>query len=311
MVDLKDTTNKPLVSISCMTYNHAPYIRKCLDNFLAQQTNFPFEIIIHDDASTDGTTGIIEEYVSKYPDLIFPLIQKENLYSKGIRGLSTRYNYPRCRGKYIAVCEGDDYWTDPLQLQKQVDFLEAHEDYVLTFHDFNVVDIEGKVINANPLESSQKRDASQKDLICGDLLTMTLTLCFRNVIKEIPPEKNKVTNGDTFLLSLLGEFGKGKWLGDVIKPAMYRSHPGGVWSNLSNDEKVPRQFNTYYWIYRYYDRIGKKDFALEWKMKMIYIVMTMKGGKIGKRENADQPKNTVQKKSGWKKKLLRMFLRMI
>ena len=309
MGDLK--VSPPLVSISCMTFNHASFINTCLDNLLGQKTNFPFEIMIHDDASTDGTREIIEDYVSRYPNIIFPLYQKENQYSKGVRGLSSQYNYPRCRGKYIAVCEGDDYWTDPLQLQKQVDFLEAHVDYVLTFHDFNVVDNEGKIIDGNPLNAQQKRDASQKDLICGDLLTMTLTLCFRNVIKEFPPEKNKVTNGDTFLISLLGEFGKGKWLGDVIKPAMYRSHTGGVWSNLSNDEKVPRQFNTYYWIYQYYNRIGKKEYALEWKMKMLYIVMTMKGGKIGTRENADQQKNEVQRKSGWKKKLLRMLLRMI
>ena len=110
----------PLVSISCMTYNHAPYIRKCLDSFLLQKTNFPFEIVIHDDASIDGTTAIIEEYTSRYPGIFSTLIQKENQYSKGIRGLSTRFNYPRCRGKYIAVCEGDDYWTDPDKLQKHL-----------------------------------------------------------------------------------------------------------------------------------------------------------------------------------------------
>lgn len=279
MVDLKDSTNGPLVSISCMTYNHAPYIRKCLDGFLLQQTNFAFEIIIHDDASADGTTGIIEEYASKYPGFIFPLLQKENLYSKGIRGLSTRYNYPRCRGKYIAVCEGDDYWTDPLKLQKQVDFLEANGDYVLTYHDFSIVDEQDNVINNDPLPFQQKRDATQKDLICGDRLTMTLTLCFRNVIREFPPEKNKVTNGDTFLVSLLGQHGKGKWMGGLIQKAMYRSHGGGVWSSLSAQQKIPRQIKTYYWMFRYYMRLGKTGYAFKWLTKIPYVLLTRNAGK--------------------------------
>ena len=158
MVDLKEgASDIPLVSVSCMTYNHAAYLRQCLDPILAQQTSFPFEIVIHDDASTDGTIGIIEEYVAKYPGIIIPIYQKENQYSKGIRGLPSRYNYPRCRGKYIAVCEGDDYWTDPQQLQKQVDFLEAHEDYVMTYHDMDVVDQHGSILQQSRIPSRHKK----------------------------------------------------------------------------------------------------------------------------------------------------------
>ena len=115
--------DNPLVSISCVTYNHAPFIRQCLDNFLIQEVNFPFEIVIHDDASTDGTKEIIEEYVSRFPNIVFPKFQQENQYSKGIRGMSFRFNFPRCRGKYIALCEGDDYWIDKDKLQKQVDLV--------------------------------------------------------------------------------------------------------------------------------------------------------------------------------------------
>ncbi len=124
----------PLVLISCTTYNHAPYIRKCLEVFLMQKTTFPIQVIIHDDCSTDGTKEIIEEYAAKYPDIIFPMFQTENQYSKGIRGLMARFNFPRCGGKYIALCEGDDYWTDSSKLEKQVDFLEANSDYVGCFH---------------------------------------------------------------------------------------------------------------------------------------------------------------------------------
>lgn len=121
---------RPLVSISCITFNHASYIRQCLDGFLMQKTNFEFEVLIHDDASSDGTEQIIREYEAEYPDIIKPLYEKENQWVKGRRG-SKIFNYPRAKGKYIALCEGDDYWTDPLKLQKQVDFLEVNLDYGL------------------------------------------------------------------------------------------------------------------------------------------------------------------------------------
>ena len=109
----------PLVSITCLTYNHAPYLRQCLDGFVMQKTSFPIEILIYDDASEDGTQDIIREYERKYPDLIKPIYQTENQYSKGVK-VEFVYNYPRAKGKYIAFCEGDDYWTDPNKLQKQI-----------------------------------------------------------------------------------------------------------------------------------------------------------------------------------------------
>lgn len=125
----------PLVSICCLTYNHAAFIRKCLDGFLMQQTSFPVEILIHDDASTDGTDDIVKEYAAKYPDKIFPLFETENKYSNGYVGkMDITFNYSRAKGKYIASCEGDDYWIDPLKLQKQVDFMEANPDYSVCWH---------------------------------------------------------------------------------------------------------------------------------------------------------------------------------
>lgn len=127
------TEYKPLVSICSITYNHAPYIRECLDSFLMQKTDFPYEIIINDDCSTDGTTEIIKEYAEKYPDIIHPIFQDENQYQKGVRGMFQHFVIPRAKGKYIALCEGDDYWTDPLKLQKQVDFLESHPDYGMCY----------------------------------------------------------------------------------------------------------------------------------------------------------------------------------
>lgn len=125
--------NKPLVSICSITYNHAPYIRECLDGLLRQRTSFSFEIIINDDCSTDGTTEIIKEYERKYPDIIHPIFHKDNQYQKGERGIFQRFVFPKAQGQYIALCEGDDYWTDSLKLQKQVDFLEQNPEYGMIY----------------------------------------------------------------------------------------------------------------------------------------------------------------------------------
>ena len=127
----------PLVSIRCLVYNHEPYLRQCLDGFVMQKTTFPFEAIVHDDASTDGSAAIIREYAEKYPDIIKPIYETENQFSKGGNFLSRIMNnatHPNSR--YIAVCEGDDYWTDPNKLQLQVDFLESHPDYYMTCHGY-------------------------------------------------------------------------------------------------------------------------------------------------------------------------------
>lgn len=123
----------PLVTIRCLTYNHEPYIRQCLEGFVMQQTNFNFEAVVHDDASTDGTAAIIAEFAEKYPDIIKPLYETENQYSKRDGSLRRIMN-AHTHGKYVAMCEGDDYWTDPLKLQKQVDFLEANKNVALCFH---------------------------------------------------------------------------------------------------------------------------------------------------------------------------------
>ena len=131
----------PLVSIRCTVYNHEPFLRQCLDGFVMQQTTFPFEAIVHDDASTDGSVAIIREYAEKYPDIIKPIYETENQYSKrdgSLRKILEAATHPSA--KYIATCEGDDYWTDPQKLQIQVDFLESHPDYSLSAHDFKVWD---------------------------------------------------------------------------------------------------------------------------------------------------------------------------
>ncbi|MFA7042808.1 MAG: glycosyltransferase [Bacteroidales bacterium] len=128
----------PLVSIICTAYNHEPYIKDALNGFIIQKTNFKFEVLISDDCSTDRTATIIKSYVDKYPGIFIPFYHEQNLYSQGIDFSDELYG--NSKGKYIALCEGDDYWIDPLKLQKQVDFMESHPDYGLVHTNYKIVD---------------------------------------------------------------------------------------------------------------------------------------------------------------------------
>ena len=121
------------VSVLCAAYSHEEYLRQTLDSFLNQKTDFPFEVLVNDDASTDSTGDIIREYAAKYPDVIRPFYQKENLYSRRINLYDVVF-FPACRGEYIAVCEGDDYWNDPEKLQLQVNWLDTHPEYSACVH---------------------------------------------------------------------------------------------------------------------------------------------------------------------------------
>ena len=156
----------PLVSICCLTYNHEAYLRDTLEGFLMQRVDFPMEILINDDASTDGTRAIIREYAEKYPALIRPFYQDVNLYSQG-KDLCLEVLYPAARGKYIALCEGDDYWTDPMKLQLQVDFLEAHPDYSACVHDTVVHYCGGEKPDRPLLHHGQDCDVRFEDVLFG------------------------------------------------------------------------------------------------------------------------------------------------
>lgn len=129
------------VSVCCLAYNHEKYIHDALEGFVNQQTSFRYEVIIHDDASADGTASIIQEYAEKYPDIIIPILQTENQYTKHLPGgIIYNYLYPIARGKYIALCEGDDYWTDVNKIQKQVSYMESHPECSFCFTNACVFD---------------------------------------------------------------------------------------------------------------------------------------------------------------------------
>lgn len=162
-----------LVSIVCPAYNHEKYIRNCLEGFVMQKATFKFEVIIHDDASTDTTTNIISEYVNKYPELFKVYIQRENQYHKDPR-VCENFMFPRARGKYIALCEGDDYWTDPNKLQLEVDYLENHPECGMVYTQAQVLyQSTGKVV----LNESRQQDFV--DILTNEDRIVILTTCFR------------------------------------------------------------------------------------------------------------------------------------
>ena len=230
------SSSSPLVSISCITYNHAPFIRQCLDGFLMQQCDFEYEILIHDDASTDGTSDIIREYQNKYPDIIKPIIQTENQWSKGVRGISPRFNFPRAKGKYIALCEGDDYWTDPLKLQKQVEFLEENPEFVMAFHDCRYMRL--GVLQETFLQKHNfkfNREISYAEFN-QNWLAQTATIVFKNnhkIFDEIN-QMSSVFYGDMIFRFVLTKFGKIYLLNEIM--SVYRINPGGVTQSKDYDK---------------------------------------------------------------------------
>lgn len=229
-----DKTNLPLVSICCLCYNHEPYIRECLDGFMLQKTNFVFEVLIHDDASTDKSADIIREYEAKYPDIIKPIYQTENQYSKGV-GVTRIYQFPRAKGKYIAMCEGDDYWTDPYKLQKQVDFLETNEEYSICFHPVKVWKENEKELVDDFITREVSETTTILDLAEGNYMHTPSVVFRRNQeVFDIFNSLGALPAGDYILHMLNAKNGKIKKLSEIM--GVYRVHDGGVWSNHSNFE---------------------------------------------------------------------------
>lgn len=248
MTETKDTA--PLiVSIRCITYNHEPYIKQCLDGFIMQKTNFRFEAIIHDDASTDGTANIIREYAEKYPDIIKPIFETENQFSKH-NGSIRRIMEAACKGKYIAMCEGDDYWTDPLKLQKQVDWLETHPDCTLVFSNAYIHFEEGASprmaknfdINGIPQDRLLKEDMEDRDYTFEETWNTwfhpTASWVFRREILDSEIYKKFLSfptsfGGSVKLRNACSFLGK---IHSFSTPmCVYRIHQGGITQNIDTD----------------------------------------------------------------------------
>ena len=186
---------KLIVTIRCLAYNHEPYIRQCLEGFVMQQTNFRFEAIVHDDASTDRTAEIIKEYADKYPDIIKPIFETENQYSKHDDSLRRIMN-EQTHGKYVASCEGDDYWIDPLKLQKQVDFLNNHQQYSAVFSNCLILE-QRKKDNITYSSGYNKRIYNQFDVLCGMMFGLHNICYSKEVLDHLLSLKG--INGDMIL----------------------------------------------------------------------------------------------------------------
>ena len=223
----------PIVSICCPTFNHENYIAQALDGLLMQETNFPFEILVHDDASTDGTTNIIKSYQKKYPVIIKPMYQTVNQYQQGRSILEI--NQARAQGKYIAGCEGDDYWIDPYKLQKQVDFLESNPEIFVHSTNACVVDKYGKKIKENRGDFYDDFVVSVEALAFISIPFEYRTSIYRNKYYDTITYNLKLGFGDTFLFATFANFGPGYMSKDVT--AAYRIHEQGVWSSIIHDKK--------------------------------------------------------------------------
>lgn len=225
----------PLVSILCSAYNHEPYIKNAIEGFLIQETSFPFEVLIHDDASTDRTAEIIREYEARYPDIIKPIYQTVNQYSQGFK--PGAINRKRAKGKYVALCEGDDYWTDPNKLQIQADFLGKNPEYGFVHggavkHEVGTGRIKRDV---EPPDSPKIRSSEEMFLriIKGQYCqvytcTVMYRLELRKKLEHIHPEiygtsKRMFMMGDTPLLLDMSRITKFKYISKPL--AVYKSLP--------------------------------------------------------------------------------------
>lgn len=250
---------KPLLSVIVATYQHAPFIRQCLDSILMQKTSFPFEILLGEDESSDGTREICKEYAEKYPDKIRLFLRDRTTshYVDKETDIKYRFNVKwlrkSSRGKYVAVCEGDDYWTDPYKLKKQVEFLENNEEYILTVGGYEILDSKTgqmkKVIKrVNQNDSEHKfgytftlNEASKK------WITKTLTLVFRNLNKVYPKMYQYSYSRDVHFIYHLLQEGKGFYFTEIF--GVYRLHEGGIYSPKSSREKALIRFKISKEIY--------------------------------------------------------------
>jgi len=269
------------VSVCCITYNHAPFIRQCLDGFMMQQTSFDFEVLIHDDASTDGTSDIIREYERKYPDIIKPIYQTENQYSKG-RNILAIHQFPRAQGKYIAMCEGDDYWTDPYKLQKQVDFLEANPDFAICFHPVKIKKEDENILMDDHITPDVPDITNIYRLAEGNYIH-TPSVVFRNNQHVIDEFSSKEYNFDYTLHMLNAIYGKIKKLPNEM--AVYRIHRDGIWSSKSKADRYSSWMNVLRELISFFknENIQVEEILKQQYGKIAYNLYALSAGKEKRR----------------------------
>lgn len=256
---IQRATDAPMVSVICATYNQHRYVRACLDGVLAQVTDFDVEIIVHDDASTDGTADIIRAYAERHPDKLRAILRSERLFSPTKR---IRLDlYPFVRGRYVALCDGDDFWRDPHKLAEQVQFLESHPQYVLAYHDANIVNGDGKTLVLHARQPASNRHFSSTMLrrfACGWIPLPAMM--HRHVDLGYPPEFDLAPNSDNFLVMLLGQYGDAGYQ-HHLRPSAVRFHGANYFSVRSAAEKSQMHLQTHLQMVNYLLRTGETDHA--------------------------------------------------
>lgn len=264
------------VSVCCLTYNHEKYVEKTLLGFVSQRTDFAFEVLIHDDASTDRTPEIIQEYAAKYPDIIKPIFQKENQYSKGVK-VSVTYNYPRVQGKYVAFCEGDDYWCDEYKLQKQFNAMEKHSECALCVHNTRCIDKEGHCLDLMfPPQTFHAGVITAKQYIHAEIVEspwifqMSSYFVRREVIEEyLRGFRHPFTVGDLPLVLLSLQYGDCYYINQVM--SCYRKDSGGAMTNIRNSrEKTIRQYESFVKGFQFFDERTNGKYAEDFKYGVLF-----------------------------------------
>jgi glycosyltransferase involved in cell wall biosynthesis len=256
------------VSVSVITYNHEEFIAQAVDSILRQEVNFDYEIVIGEDVSSDRTREIVLELEKRHPGKIRVLLQDAvDSERDRARGLGGKKNFVKtlqeCRGEYVALLDGDDYWTDSHKLQKQVDFLEQHPECSLCFHNAEMFYDDGSQRSMNLRPADQKEISTVEDILAG-VVPIPCTVMFRNnLLGALPESFDSVANGDWMLFVLLAEHGTVGYLNEVM--AAYRMHAGGIWSRLTAQQRVKEHIHTYKTINAYlnfkYDRVISEKIA--------------------------------------------------
>jgi glycosyltransferase involved in cell wall biosynthesis len=219
-----DGAFRPTVSVVMVTYNHERYIAQALDSALEQVTDFDFEIIVGEDCSTDRTREIVRDYAARAGGRVRLFARERNL------GLSEnlRRSWAACRGEYIAILEGDDYWTDSRKLQRQADALEAHPEWALCFHRARVINEDGRPPLLEPAEDDFPTESTLHDLLLRNFIVNVSVMYRGGLVKEVPQSFQRVVHQDWPLHILHARHGKAGYLPDVM--GVWRHHPGGLWS---------------------------------------------------------------------------------
>ena len=258
MVCVLEKRPNPTVSIFCMVYNHEKFITECLNGFLMQKCNFNYLVVLGEDCSTDNSRNIILDFNEKYPGKFKLLLHDQNIGANKNQELVLK----NCTGKYIALCEGDDYWTDPTKLQQQFDFMEQHPDYIMCCHDRNVVDEQNNILIKNQQTTKVDKD------------TFVQTLFYRNISFDdlFYTYFEQAKNGDTFLIYRLHQLGKTHYFD--FNGACYRVSDAGVWSKVSDEKRFEMSISSLDNMIAYYTMLNDKKTVNEiqkWKAEQFLI----------------------------------------